>query len=265
MVDKGIIPICVPVGGKTSWQELRYMLRSLETNLTVQFECVFIVNEHIDWLRGEQVIITRGTSEPFETFRDTLKKYFAYATTHSGEFIIMYDDIVLLKLTNNFDMLKNVALDRMNKWAIKEAEDSKHGQTILRALSLLPHNKRWNYESHLPRVMDCELLVDIYNKFNVMGQNIPPALSTLYYNYYFERPNLVLAIENTLRASFCFDDYDGTGSYLFSKESDLVKCSEGKMFLHYNDRAISYHRNGDYILRNYIMRLFPNKSQYEKD
>jgi hypothetical protein len=259
-----MINICVPIGGKTSWIEPKIMLRSLERNLLIPFECTFMVNEMQDWLEGEQVVVTRGPSIDYEVYIDTLKKYLTYATTHSGEFVIMYDDLVLLQPTDNFDMLKNVALDRADKWALKEAEGSKHGQTILKAFELLPNNKRWNYESHLPRIMDCSLLTDLYEKFNIMGQNIPPALSTLYYNYYFESPSLVLSMENHLRASFCFEDYDGTGSYMFTKEADLVKYSEGKMFLHYNDKAINYHRNGQYILRDFLTKLFPNKSKFEK-
>jgi hypothetical protein len=240
------------------------MLRSLETNLKADFEITFMVNERLDWLNGEQVVITRGPSVDYETYTDTLKKYLAFAASHCGEFVIMYDDLVLLQPIENFDELKNVALDRMDKWAIKDARESKHGQTILKALSLLPHAKRWNYENHLPRVLDCELLTDLYDKFNILGCSPPPALSTLYYNYYHEAPNKVLAIENTLRSSFCFEDQDFTGSYFFTKESDLVKYSQGKTFLHYNDRAINYHRDGHYILREYLERLFEKPSKFEK-
>jgi hypothetical protein len=258
-----MINFCIPLGGRTSWIEPKIMLRSLEKNCLVPFECTFMVNAPLPWLEGEQIIVERGPSVDYENYRDTWAKYLTYAKTHSGEFMIMYDDLVLIQPTEDFSILNNVALDKLDKIAIEDAKGSKHGRTILRALELLPCNRLFNYESHLPKIINCELLVELCNKFNVM-EGVPPSLATLYFGYYYEHPDLVLAMENTLRASFCLEDNDHTGSYFFHNEADIERYSRGKMFLHYNDVAINFHRNGSYPLRNHLEQLFDKPSKFEK-
>jgi hypothetical protein len=259
-----MIEVFIPIGGPGNELELRYVLRSLETNITVPFDVTLGVNEKLDWFQGEQLLVERGPSIPLENYWDVWKKLNAYCSTHSGDFVLWYDDICLIKPMHDFTVFDNLALDRADKFARKEFEGYKHGNTILKAFELLPNKHYFCYETHCPRLMNCHLVLDLIEKFNIFEQDIPPAPSTLYYGYYYAHPFKILAENNDIRASFCMEDGDATGSYLATKEGDFAKYSADKVILHWNQKVFNLNIGGKYILRDYLNKLFPNKSHYER-
>jgi hypothetical protein len=266
------LTVFYPVGGPGSDEELKYSLRALDKNLLMDYEVVIYSDHTIDWLQHvtfkvfDRYYPVQTDYKIYETYWDSTSKLFNFVKNNNcGNFLYHYDDCCLIKPTESISVFDMVVLDRIDKYAHKDMEGSRHGRTILKAVELLPNTVVLNAETHCPRVFHSELLLDVFTKFDYFSKNIPPAISTLYYNYYYAGEFKILAEHNDLRASFSFEDFDNTGSYMAFKESDIAKYSEGKRILHWNNKMWGYHRNGSYPLRNHLEKLFPNKSRYEKD
>jgi hypothetical protein len=269
MADKRIT-VFYPVGGPGSDEELKYSLRALDKNLLMDYEVVIYSDHPIDWLQNvnfklfDRYYPIQTDYKIYENYWDSTFKLFNFVKENNCRaFLYHYDDCCLIQPADDISFFDKVVLDRIDKYARKEMEGSRHGRTILKAAELLPGKFVYNAETHCPRVFNGKLLLDLFNEFDYFSKDVPPAISTLYYNYYFSDFK-ILAEHNDLRASFAFEDTDHTGSYFATKESDIVKYSEGKKILHWNNKMWNYHRNGQYILRDFLTKLFPDKSKFEK-
>jgi hypothetical protein len=267
-----MIDIFYPLGGKSAWDdnEIRYSLRSLEANLDTDFRVTIYSDHIVDWLQNVNFqFIPRyfpggRASRDFENFFDTLNKILTFTEeVQSDQFVYMYDDCLLIRKVGDFDAVYNVALQEETAETLKMRGD-KHGQTIRAAIDIVkPYDKLWNYETHIPRVYGCYRLMDLFLLFDILRQPVPPALATMYFNFYHRAPYALMKDTN-LRASFCFEDDPDTGCYMASNRGQITQACENKMFLHYNDTGLRFSPNGVPILKEYIQDLFPNKSKFEK-
>jgi hypothetical protein len=159
------------------------------------------------------------------------------------------------------EVFHNVALQEIHS---DDHRRDRHGRTINKAFDLLKVNKIvYNAETHIPRLFDCNMMLELYKKFDILCLDTPPAIATLYYNYFYDAPNIVLTRNNKLRASFCFEE-DDAGCYLATNKGEIIDAVRDKYILHYNDKGLNFAPGGHQILKEYIEELFPDKCKYEK-
>lgn len=268
-----MIDIFYPLGGVSAWDdnELRYSLRSIETNLLSPYHVTIYSDHPLEWIQNttfrimERYLPEGKTDRNFENYFDTLNKIHTFAlNSNCPDFIYMYDDCCLIKPMGNLSLMENVALQEETTDLASMRKD-KHGQTVLKALQMCGKSHAFNYETHLPRIYDRILLLRLFDTFDILSQDIPPALSTLYHNYYYDKPNLMLTSGAPFRATFAFEDDPQTGCYLASNIGEITDACRGKIFLHYSDAGLRFSPNGQPILKNYLTQLFPNKSKHESD
>ena len=263
-----MIKIFIPVGGKPAWEELRYCLRSIDKYIPYAHVTIYS-DRDIDWLQNvdfkkmDRFYPTNKSPKDYENYWDSSNKILQYSKHNLGLFVYAYDDIVFLRSFNP-PLFDNVALQEIY---ITDKLDGKHGHTIEKAINLLnPIGVPiFNYETHIPRIFGTRNMVNLFDTFDILKQDIPPAISTLYYNYYFDRPRKILAEHNDLRASFTFEEEnDQSGCYIACKEWEIEQYCKDKYILHYNDKGLNFAPGGVQILKEYIKKLFPNKCKYEK-
>lgn len=253
--------ILIPHGGVAVWDELKYCLRSIEKYCPVANISIY-GDKDIDWLNNVafEKLDRYRSGILFENYWDTLNKIHHYCKYHHNRnFLYVYDDQIFLKPFDP-EIFHNVALQDIHK---DDNRKDRHGRTINKAVQLLGKNHVWNYETHIPRWFDCNMMFELYKKFDILNQDTPPALSTLYYNYYYDTPKQVLTERNGIRASFCFEE-DDAGCYLATNKGEIIDAVRDKYVLHYNDKGLNFSPGGHQILKEYIEELFPDKCKYEK-
>src|SRR6056297_2884397 len=110
----------------------------------------------------------------------------------SDQFILFYDDVHLNMDINQIeDLVVYVATQKYDDFPqAYERRKGKWLKTVMAAMDILQKNgrPRWDYESHLPRFYSKEKWQELFKKFPVDEQLIPYAPSTLYINWYLDKP-----------------------------------------------------------------------------
>jgi hypothetical protein len=275
------ISICIPLGKRSGWHdnELMYTLRSLEKHMKIPYEVFIFADKRNDlsWTRNVKVRkIARtypsqaqehfGGVKHYENYFDVLHKIEAMVMDDevSEQFVVFYDDTHLnMDVTRIEDLVLFVAI-RHYKTA-KDAYDRRKGKwlkTVMEAMDKLRFNSKpmYDYESHLPRFYLKKNWKVLFKKFPVDRQLIPYAPSTLYINWFYDKPTVDLSKEeNNVKAGFygehlCKD----IGAFSSNTEKVVRKAIQGKMFINYNDFGMND------ALKNILKELYPNKSKFEK-
>lgn len=277
----------IPLGNGSEHDnfELRYMLRSLEVNFNLPFEIILSIEEQApvpDWLTNCKLLnrvryYPQRLDQHFNGYRK-FENYFAtlgalYDFVHSevcpDEFIYAYDDQLLIQQISDTTSLFNVAHCVDKKWHHREREGTRHGDTLNSAIELIRsiHHTDlvYNYETHLPRLYEKSKLIELFDRFNFKETDTPYALATVYWNYFYDRPTIILSEGNKIKAGFYFDD-DGVASFWNDSVKQIKEVCADKIWVNYNDKALNYFRPKDkiYPLRVFIETSFPNNSTYEK-
>ena len=256
----------LPLGGKSLWgEEAKYMLRSLE-NYKDDIDLSIYSNEPVDWVKNCEVKIVpryyphNKDDKKFENFFDTLNKLRIFVDENytDGEFVYIYDDVLLLK---EIDYIINYANNFIRPGDYRKMSKSRHGQTILAARAK-GNFVEYNYETHLPRRFSTFFLYDMFERYPFDKLDIPYAPSTLYFNTY-ERDPIELAKTSNIKAGFYADPEAGNG-YLPKSREELNLSITGKTWISYNDRGLLWRSGNNELLKEWIIENFPNKSRWEK-
>lgn len=277
-----MVKFLIPLGGHSAWSnnELKYMLRSLEAKCSFEFEVHAYVNQAPEWLTNvkliqvdrfypQRLLYKYDGEKPYENYFDTLNKLKSFCEANKGEkFIYIYDDVLLLEKIYCPSYIQNIANEPNSSKKYKVREKTKHGRTVNKSVDILNSlglNNILIYETHIPRVYNSDLMLEMFEKYDFTKMDIPYAPATLYFNLYdYESSELPpLSEMNNIRAMFYFDDNTGdAGSVeLIQKEID------GKMWMNYNNKGLNtrgYDGSGRCYLKQWIIDRFPNKSKYEK-
>lgn len=236
-----------PLHGGPMWRELYYSVKSIERFFKGLPYKIFVV--------GDNPKLKNVTHIPCERFKgrlnakvfDATKKLLKIADTQqiNEDFIYMYDDIVLLKEVTIDTFTQIIAIDHVEspkeywKHTARRPSDewiTPFNHTILKLKSQnLP---TYNYETHLPRYFNKERIKQIINKYK-LEQNVY-MFSTLYYNNFFTKPDVLLRGTNHIKADLTIpiEDYD------------MDKFVKGRIFLNYNDMGLNR------SLQKFIKNLF---------
>lgn len=269
--------IFIPLGQgakeRDNW-ELKYMLRSLQTNYFGEVE-VYVYGDpesRPDWLKNvfyEE--IERYYPEGLEE-RYGVKRYENYfATAHKlkrfalsedcpNRFVYMYDDQLLVQQINSFDHLEGVVVGRFKDR--KGFGYSRHDETVKAAIELAHQDKHHNGlyvgATHLPRIFDKDKLCKTFRRFPLEKQLIPYDIYTLYFNLYYDEPSVLLMKENKLKASIHWDANPQDLSPV--KMAEIDEAAKNHEWINYTDKGLMA---VDSLLMRWIEQKFPTKSKYE--
>lgn len=267
--------IVLPLGTGSQWgdNEAKYMLRSLGENMPEHD--VYVVtegNKLPDWMCNVHGIDIERYYPPkiqrfykgikhYEQFYCTLKKLDIINNILGEDFIWIYDDVLLLKSIDDAMLTSVIANHEVEKKHLMMMRNGKWGRTIEKACRLSQgySSKTYDYETHLPRYFDHDLLRKMFKTFDYREMEIPYSPSTLYYNVYFEEPDVLLNENLNIKAGFYGLDYGKPNCYSAESRDSLDNAVEDKYWINYNDSGLN---KG--MLKEYIHCLFPKKSRYEK-
>lgn len=250
---------------------LRYMLRSLEKHLKCDFDVHIYGDKKPEWIKDVRFIeverhypnylLQLNSGIPsYENFIDVWNKLVkASDDSFLGDNILWtYDDVILLKDLTEDDLTVTVGYNKETEVSAKTRQKSKWGRTINSAVSLLLEKGYpvYNYETHLPRYFSRRRLRRVITLFPQVNR-VPYAPSTVYYNVYFDKPDINLDKYNDIKAGF----YGGYGDRVDSFDSASIELIEeavnGKTWVNFNNEPLREK------LSEYIEKLLPDKSRFE--
>jgi len=267
----------LPLGVKSKWEdnELRYLLRSLETNFTDEFKVVIYAQKKPDWLINVECLeipryypdnalrLNRGV-KAYENYFDTLNKLktFVYSESCDGGFVYIYDDILLIKKIDAWGIL-NYPQNVFNDKHFIHNLSSKHGRTINTAFNT--SGSKYNFETHLPKYYYAENMRTMFEKYPFDKLNIPYAIATTYFGLYLFQATLPpLQEKNDYKAGF--EGFSGrVGVYPQDIIEQINEAVEGKTWVNYNDVGLWWNteKYNGFLLQDWIKNKFPNKSKFE--
>ena len=214
--------ILIPLGTGSDWQnnELRYCLRSIEQNLKGSYE-IEIYGDAPEWITNVTVVKTERyypewlkeenaknkIGLDYENFFDTLNKVKTFSEANEGNFLYMYDDVLVIKEINIED-IKNIPNEVHLPIHYHIRKHDKHGKTINAAIDILRKHCTsviYNYETHLPRFYNCYKLQQLINIYDFTQMVFPYSLATLYFNLHPEESEWdINIIKNITKENICY-------------------------------------------------------------
>lgn len=248
--------VVIPLGIGSNWNnnELKYCLRSIEKHLKFDIEVIILGEQgvSIPWLQNclyvelnrfyPDNLVGEYGSKKFEQFFCTLAKYkwISQQDFIQDDFILMYDDQLILNTIDDYRVFENVALcaDRSNK-----NSKSRHSETISQALDLSRNEKHhdlmYNGETHAPRLYNKQLLQKLFHRYPFEKMKIPYSLYTLYRNIFYGDPKTIIKDEACRLMAYCHFE-DGTPHHkfpvtIFEIEQDL----KDYLVCNYTDKGLN--------------------------
>jgi hypothetical protein len=287
-----MLDIVIPLKGKSSWgdnNELKYFLRSLEKNLHLDYRVKLYTRGHVGWANNKLSIEDvppyypegfskkHGGQKHFQTYFDVLNKLRVISGDSSlGDNVLYcYDDVLLLKGVDDTGVFNRriAMMDSLQAKEIYSLNLTKWGRTVQRSLKLLKKANRplWDYETHLPRYFNRELLREMFRDYPPEGGIVPYSPSTLYFNLFYDFPHEVICEENKIKAGFYgtrTDNLKKFADYPHGEISQIEKAVKGKLWLNYNNNGLGSFKTGTIGIRSalpgWIQNKFPLKSKFEK-
>lgn len=243
----------------SAWDELRYSLRSIEQHFKGDHR-IWIVGDLPEWIQNVNHIphVRNNTIQLTNCF-DACSKM-ELVINHpdiSEDFIYTYDDIYLLQDSSREKMefplyaVQDLATVK-NRILKTKHQRMKFNSVDLLASCGLPG---FNFENHLPKPMNKILMREIFQLYDPKEKRL--LFSTLYYNTFFgDVPPVILHKDDAVKAEL----FGSSNQFGFRnlKRPELESVLDNKRYMNHNDKGL------DPVLKNYIERRFPNKSQYER-
>jgi hypothetical protein len=276
-----MITFVIPLGGGSNWEnnELKILLRSIDTNFNknIPRNIVILSNQkqpewltNVEWVHveryypGNALKHFNGTMH-FENYYDTLNKIrLCYELESvSEDFVYLYDDNVLNEYSTFNDINIRVSMyDISNHLERYMNNRSKWNATVKESISILRAEGKpiYDYESHLPVVFNKSKIKELFKRFKLDNLLIPFAPKTLYFNLYFDTPDVNLEFDtNYYKAGFYNTNFNDVASYNCSSTSSIETSVMNKMWINYNDNALNFE-----VFKEYLFNRFPTTSKYEK-
>lgn len=240
-----MIDVIIPIfydGSPWENNEIRYALRSFDKNMKFKFKVTIVGRKTPEWLPNVGEITmeryfpdNKISYKAYEMFFDTLNKldYISRQDSISEKFIYSYDDVILMKQIGLSFFERNIAM-----YSISEFKDSgRWGQTIFKADKLVGKTPFYSYEHHIPVMFEKTKLRQMFVENNFRAMKIPYSPISVYFNNYFEAPDVLLKDHNDI---ICYNE-----------------IKEGRMWLNYSDSGLPN-------VKSWIEENFKKKSKFEK-
>jgi hypothetical protein len=215
---------------KSSWQELKYSLRSLEQYFQEDFNVYILSDECPEWIENINFIKTERYKDPHQ---DVANKYYTIANLVDA-FVWMSDDIYFLKPTHLSDIqdqgYKPKIPTNASTWGIRIND-------AIAALAIVPEISTHNYCTHTPLYFESEKLKQLINSYPVLSGKI--SIKTLYFNLYNIK-------------------HKPLTNRLFKTNADPVKMLPEYRYLCHNDAGLTNK------VKEYLQDRFNIPSKFEK-
>lgn len=241
------------------FKELRYALRSIETNLKHEKPIrVVIVGDMPMFIKPETVKhipLTRVDGIEFTNCYDAGRKMNAVILDDSisPDFLVMYDDTYLVQpvgVEELSEVLKMKLVDEFNTQKV-------HGKLLAKTFDVLKADVEApaNFETHTPRLINKQLMVEVYKKFKPIKNRL--LHFTLYFNTHFDpTKSKTINKQNKYKIGF----YGSVDAYSYSSDlpgNELAEKIAKYRFCNHNDAGLSAG------LTDALNILFPEKSKFE--
>jgi hypothetical protein len=239
---------------ESTWQELRYSLRSIEQNFKFDYRVV-IVGDLPKWVNPDSVLhIPHQRIEGItqNTLYDAITKLLIFCNhpDTSLHFLRMYDDIYILK---EVDLPTVGQFKAMYPFSQVPARDGTWWDQLYRTIDTLRAKgyEGYNTETHLPELFNKENMSWIISAYSALENRL--LTSTLYFTTFFPFSKPLL-----FSKEFAIQFYNNIdGPFYTSSEGDLTAKCQGKTYLNHNDAGLNEN------LKKTIHSLFPVKSRFE--
>jgi len=265
-----LIDIVIPYSTTFNTKEnndLKYALRSIDKNAV--FDCRIIIigdlPEFIDFYKKpdktnaikeiEYISHERKGGLQFANCLDVNTKMNKIILNDaiSDDFIVSYDDILFTKKTEIEDLNNNYVLDSKKAKNVTNYVQLKRKTVAILVKNNFPY---FNFETHLPRLINKSKMILIYKKFKPIANLL--LHFTLYGNYFFGNKFPILVNKKSkIKAGFYGADNDFSYNHNQSK-AKLKELIKKHQFCNFNDDSLSEN------LKKSIAEIFPNKISFEK-
>ena len=169
-------------------EELRYSLRSLETNTSV--DRVSIIGGYPDWLNLDTVEVLPGNPHENKQ-RNGIANMEIALREFKGDFVVLNDDFMVLRpMDENLPFYHKYTLDNHMVQATAVTPEGKHRKKMLVQMNHYLKNNRvavpMSFETHVPMRINGEELasrIQRYRDWWTMEEGEPLMWRTLYANY----------------------------------------------------------------------------------
>jgi hypothetical protein len=265
----------IPLGTGSNWEnnELRYMVRSLEKYCQFDFDIVLFTTKKVDWIDCRQVIVKRTYPEKlfeffaqkrhYENYYDVINKLRAVINDDDipEEFFFMYDDMILLgDLYLNDLRIKYAGAEYKDDPQLYDDPKTKWMWTVNASIQVLKAHNRplFMYETHLPRCFHKSKLKQMFRQFSPEDNKIPFAISTLYYNMNYDKPDINYYKDNKVKAGFYGEVVENTPDMFDSRSNSNINAAvNGKVWANHNSKGLTG------TLKLWIEKFYDKKSKYE--
>jgi hypothetical protein len=169
--------------------------------------------------------------------------------------VYMYDDIVLLRDMTIADIGKPYTIGDYARQP--RNEDGNWRKALWATLDVLRLEGKtlMNGETHLPRLIDKNTMLDILSRYDVGNRRF--VAFTLYLNSLGLKKEQFIKLSKFDNIKAGFYGFEDDYGYNAASELLIEKVCENKLFLNYNDSGLS---TG---MKNFLLKKFSNKCRWE--
>jgi hypothetical protein len=235
--------------------ELKYSIRSLCKYAKFDFDIV-LVGDKPDWYNGKFIPTTPIRNKRFTRAFDIAKKLEIICESKiiSENFIYMYDDQYFINDVYLSDLEKSISINEIKERRKPNVGSEVWRELMSRTVDALVSNGNdivYNYETHLPRTLNkkkLKLIIDAYDLHHV-----PLLFNTLYFNEYFEQPEIILEKENKIKA----------GIYKAMTSDEIRNLCASKLIMNHGEKAFNHPLK--LFLKNTYHKICKFELNYNKD
>ena len=250
------VDIIIPyIMGPDNGLELRFALRSIQKNFEYKNYRIIVVGAKPDWLTVvEHLPFDRVAHQKNRNFTDQLLKLYSALTTLnvSAEFVWTYDDIYFTAPVTLEDIAQLKAVAGFDRYP-RHLDSSRAGpnRKIPVPLPVEPGldegRSNYNYETHLPRVFGKKKVMELIDRYNLLGH--PMMISSLYYNLLFRD-----------QEPLCLFDSNPGIRLMIRKLMDYPSLRKVIPRYRFTNNAPG---SWTPVLQKVLQEMFPEKSKYE--
>lgn len=236
--------------GKAQGDELKFSIRSLCKYAQFDFEPV-IIGDLPTWYKGKHIPVKAIRNKRFTRAFDIANKLNIICQSEmiSKDFVYMYDDQYFINNVMLEDISGAIAMSEIHKVHPVNAGSEVWRELMNRTVVALKDNgcdgRIYNYETHLPRVLNKQRLKLIIDAYQL--KSTPLLFNTLYFNEYHDKPKVELEKENNIKA----------GVYKAMNRTQIESLCRNKLILNNGDAGWNHQLNV------FLKNTFAEKCRYE--
>lgn len=230
-------------------EELKYSIRSICKHAKFPFD-ILIIGDKPNWYNGKCIEMPPIRGKRFTRAFDIARKLDVICGTEyiSDDFLYCYDDQYFINPVQLEDLSGAISLNQITDYKEPRVGSEVWRELMNRTVSALVNNGHevcYNYETHLPRLLNRSRLKLIIDGYDLHRQ--PLLFSTLYFNEYYSEPKVILEKENNIKA----------GIYKPLPADKIRAMCQGKLVLNHGEAAYNH------MMKLFLKNSFPEKCQFE--